>query len=607
LTPEERLEFYHLGEGSEVFPLAWLKALESSKTKKPFLEEIERFGLIPDPNNLDGLPIGLSAETTRDTRYAPFGKMVGVNCAACHVSEVTYNSNRVRLDGAPGRFNIDAFFEDLGKSAGDTIKNPLKFVGFIGRVSQQAPVTGSRRTAYGLSASSRALLTRSSELTAAAPSSPRELAFQAKLAKIIEEESKQAPIDLTLDFERRSDDDIQKDALLDDINTSGSGDAKAKKPYDKLRKMLQEQKYGINNFDQLEADSASPLSAVTAGGITDFFSEFATVIKLMGARVNFLLSRATSTRFQNTPPLEGRVDAFGNARNIVFGNDTAVAPNSPVSFPHLWGLGKLNWLHWDANTNSVMERNIGQAAGLGAVVDKHSFASTLLPRNIYRLEVLARRLEPPKWPAIFPAPDTSEVSRGATVYGQNCAACHSATIDNQPELELALAAIGTDPSRAESFAAPVGPRPQSQAIAEFVKAVKERAYRDNNINPAQGLQMEWGRASVWRSISKYPSRSLAGIWASAPYLHNASVPTIHDLLKPPTDRPKYFLIDSREYDVTKVGLANTVGSDLTNFPNDKRDKVFDTSLVGNHNSGHTYGTELSTPDKKALLEYLKTI
>ena len=97
--------FYHLSEGSEIFPLDWLMALKSVKTGKPFLEDPERFGLIQDPEAFEvpgygrvKLPIGLPTGLPRDVvaavatvRPSPEPprllamNMVGVNCAACHV------------------------------------------------------------------------------------------------------------------------------------------------------------------------------------------------------------------------------------------------------------------------------------------------------------------------------------------------------------------------------------------------------------------------------------------------------------------------------------------------------------------------------------------
>jgi hypothetical protein len=102
----------------------------------------------------------------------------------------------------------------------------------------------------------------------------------------------------------------------------------------------------------------------------------------------------------------------------------------------------------------------------------------------------------------------------------------------------------------------------------------------------------------------YEARVLYGIWAAAPYLHNGSVPTLEDLLKPASERPKSFKVGP-EYDPIKVGLA----ADQTAF-----DYTFvttgcegDQRISGNSNCGHEFGTTLTPDQKRALLEYLKTL
>src|SRR5713101_861340 len=144
LTGDDQTRFYHLAEGSEVYPLSWMRALNDSVTKRPFLEGVERFGLIPDaqgPLNPDGMPIGLTAAVTRDLRY-PGVKMVGVNCAACHVTELTRNGQKVvRIDGAPNMFDLSRFFGALAKSTVATFTDLPELWAFLGRLRQaeQAP------------------------------------------------------------------------------------------------------------------------------------------------------------------------------------------------------------------------------------------------------------------------------------------------------------------------------------------------------------------------------------------------------------------------------------------------------------------------------------
>ena len=103
---------------------------------------------------------------------------------------------------------------------------------------------------------------------------------------------------------------------------------------------------------------------------------------------------------------------------------------------------------------------------------------------------------------------------------------------------------------------------------------------------------------------QYKARPLNGIWATAPYLHNGSVPTLYELLLPAAQRSKMFTVGSREFDPVNVGLRS--GKEDGPFQ-------FDTSLAGNANSGHegaAYGTEpgqLNEVQKRELLEYLKTL
>jgi hypothetical protein len=101
--------------------------------------------------------------------------------------------------------------------------------------------------------------------------------------------------------------------------------------------------------------------------------------------------------------------------------------------------------------------------------------------------------------------------------------------------------------------------------------------------------------------SGYVATPLDGIWLRAPYLHNGSVPTLDDLLKPAEDRPKAFWRGYDVYDAAKAGFisdgeaAQRVGT------------YFDTAARGNANSGHEYGSRLSSDERKNLLEYLKTL
>ena len=94
---------------------------------------------------------------------------------------------------------------------------------------------------------------------------------------------------------------------------------------------------------------------------------------------------------------------------------------------------------------------------------------------------------------------------------------------------------------------------------------------------------------------------LDGLWLRAPYLHNGSVANLRELLEPEEKRAKTFYRGNDLFDQVNVGYN-------TNLPSARHiGWLLDTRVRGNGNQGHTYGVELSGPDKEALLEYLKTL
>jgi hypothetical protein len=98
----------------------------------------------------------------------------------------------------------------------------------------------------------------------------------------------------------------------------------------------------------------------------------------------------------------------------------------------------------------------------------------------------------------------------------------------------------------------------------------------------------------------YRARPLDGIWASAPYLHNGSVPTLHDLLLPPANRPPVFTVAGARFDPVRVGFAQDGGAIATS-------DVLNTARRGNGNGGHLHGTGLDPQQRLDLLEYLKSL
>ena len=124
---------------------------------------------------------------------------------------------------------------------------------------------------------------------------------------------------------------------------------------------------------------------------------------------------------------------------------------------------------------------------------------------------------------------------------------------------------------------------------------------------AQRLQRCMTETGPNAAILGYKARPLTGIWATGPYLHNGSVPTLYELLLPPAQRRASFAMGTREIDPVNVGLS----TDPAAPGNDQVFRVRDAAgrpIPGNSNLGHDYGNAgLSERMRRALVEYMKTL
>jgi mono/diheme cytochrome c family protein len=212
--------------------------------------------------------------------------------------------------------------------------------------------------------------------------------------------------------------------------------------------------------------------------------------------------------------------------------------------------------------------------------DVQAFISTL---RAPRYEDLAQR-----------SVDSARAERGASLYRQGCQRCHGGRRGEESEaLELVpLAELGTDPVYAEVTAAG-SDLPEAQTISYFFEFINRSWYGSHA--PAARLERP--------SKLGYVPPSLEGVWATAPYFHNGSVPTLDAVLDPAL-RPRIFKrsFDSDAYDFERLGWPYSEvaqkGSDTA---------VYDTTRLGNSNRGHDFSSELSSEARRDLLEYLKTL
>jgi mono/diheme cytochrome c family protein len=279
----------------------------------------------------------------------------------------------------------------------------------------------------------------------------------------------------------------------------------------------------------------------------------------------------------------GRVDTFNPLKAYFSFPPEKLAQEERIGttdFPSIWNQGqretlKMN-LHWDGNNVSLEERNRSAAMGTGIT------PPTGDRPNLKRVADWLRNLAAPPYPF---AVDKELAAQGLPVYKKYCAECHGADgKDFRGEAVgkvVPIDDIGTDRRRLDSY-------------------TYEVAVNQNLIFAGYGEE----RFSHFRKTFGYANSPLDGVWLRAPYLHNGSVPTLRDLLDPSVQRPKTFYRGYDVYDQKKAGFVSDVAKE-------KGRKYFhyNTEEPGNSNKGHEgkrYGTELSSAEKDALVEYLKT-
>jgi hypothetical protein len=194
-------------------------------------------------------------------------------------------------------------------------------------------------------------------------------------------------------------------------------------------------------------------------------------------------------------------------------------------------------------------------------------------------------IEAPKYP--FPI-DMNLVTHGESLFADHCAKCHGTYGDKPtyPNKIIPIDEIGTDPNR-------------YQNIGEKYHTAYAKSWFGNEKPVGKPLTKSQG----------YQAPPLDGIWATAPYFHNGSVPTLEGVLNTKS-RPKRFTrsfqTNETDYDKSRVGWSVTATDATPTSAHDRR-KIYDTARPGHSNGGHPYGDEFTVDERKAIIEYLKTL
>ncbi|MCX7302927.1 MAG: di-heme-cytochrome C peroxidase [Hyphomicrobiales bacterium] len=357
-------------------------------------------------------------------------------------------------------------------------------------------------------------------------------------------------------------------------------------------------------------------------------------------------------------PGPGRMDALGLIHNQVNVRWLGVpenwqAPLAPTKPSFVWNVPQAAWAQWSGVLSDPLNRNVGEVMGVFARLDISSpsveeglFESTVDIPKLIESEDLLRRLAPPRWPEeVLGTIDKARTARGAELFSENCGTCHSSWPHRWSEprklgkrfIENAIVAgdvIGTDPNQFRSTqfeflptvkSGPIAPNlapPDTGAVvlspatmfrSTLQPGIMNRLMVKTNLSDEELLSAHgFGPIAPEEPLpipvlGGYKANPVEGMWASPPYLHNGSVPSLYDLLTPAADRPKTFYV-GREYDPLKVGID--VSGNSGTF-------LFDTAQVGNSNAGHSFedrplgngviGRLLTEDERWALIEFVKSV
>ena len=248
----------------------------------------------------------------------------------------------------------------------------------------------------------------------------------------------------------------------------------------------------------------------------------------------------------------------------------------PTDVPAWWMLKKKNAMFYNGFGRGDFGRFL-MASNLLTVNDTSE--SREVDSHFNDVLAYINSIQPPPYPNPV---NKTLVKQGGVLFVQNCSKCHGSygREGKYPNLLIPESEIQTDSFLYKS-------NYQSYQFVEWF----------NNSWFAQG-----DHPARLEPFNGYIAPPLDGIWLTAPYLHNGSVPDLETLLNS-KERPAYWSrdFDNPVYDYDKLGWKYSAGT------TSQGTTVYNTKLPGYGNYGHNYGDKLSTRERKAIIEYLKTL
>jgi mono/diheme cytochrome c family protein len=568
-SPADRDTFYTTSQGSHMMPYVWFKALRRLDVNEPFAaDQLRRYGYLPNnvsPSNPEGLPVGFVIDGTVTSGQ------LGMTCAACHTGQLEYSKDGVaralRLDGAPANADFQGFLTDLLAASRATLMQPDRFDAFARSVLGTGHTTAKAaevKDGFGKWVAQFGEFMDKS-LPAASPWGPGRLDAFGMI------------------FNRVTARDL---GLLDNFRIA---DAPVSYPFlwNASRQDRTQWNGGVPNGLYIQA------LARNTGEVLGVFADFLPHrITGPGVIASALIDyRNSSIKFAGLQTLEEKIAALRAPTwpKEIFGlDDSLVARGKPL---------------FDAHCASC-----------------HAVQASLDLPGLWRTPVLAVGTDPKM------AINAARMSDAGLLTGAlKPPPAIGAKITNPAKAAELLATAVVGSLVTEAFVPPIPP-PAKLARSGVFRAIRKDfvehlpgenvdALLDPKLSPqAKAKAMAQIKVFIETRLSNmfnppsalagpaYESRVLSGIWATAPYLHNGSVPNLWELLKPAKERRGSFKVGSRVFDPKNVGY------DTENSPFKSGSFIVDPANAnGNGNGGHNYGTELSEEERWALIEYLKTL
>ena len=600
-SDEEQSWWYEATQGSRLMPLSWMQTLEQADSSAPFLADanMARFGFLPRTTSFGSrLPVGFAIDDNNDKNLS-FSKLdwfegqgetekwIGLNCSACHTTQINFGDKALRIDGGPSLVDFQAFVEAVDAALVATRDQPDKWDRFAQKVlggSQAAEVRPARDTP----ANRARLKTAIAEL----------IAWQELTERLNSTPIRYGPARLDA-FGHI----YNKVSMFtqDPQPVANPADAPVSYPF----------LWDIYRHDKLQWNGIAANSRLKLGNgrFLDYGALGRNTGEVIGVFGDVVIK-----------PVKPKPNGAGYERPSLAGYKSSVWANSLDRLETL--LRKLRAPAWnpeffrETQDDDSKERLRDEGAALfeSKCAGCHGQFAGTAPYKVTMVPIRAseRALSEP----LNPADPTAEAMKRLPNLTDPWMACNAYTystrsgvLSGTPQDYITGTQIKETAPIATLLAttvkgALVGKKGQILADAGLTFLGIDRPPRvvtDDTPTAQERLAARLLTCLTDDSpLLAYKARPLDGIWSTAPYLHNGSVPTLYHLLLPAEQRPKTFLMGTRQYDPRHVGYVweAAPGNSFT----------FDTKLRGNANGGHDYGAASLTDEQRwALVEFMKTL